>query len=115
MDDSGNSNGGGEIVVEFGIAQVDCQREVWVSFAKSKDCVGWNVVLALEEHIMVRNNTYSPWVLLDRKVELMAFWVIKAGKWKLQDWKIFGSDVMEPEVAKNLEISKISESWSTLL
>jgi hypothetical protein len=34
----------------------------------------------------------------------------KAGKWKLQDWKIFGSDVMEPEVAKNLEISKISES-----
>jgi hypothetical protein len=60
MHNSRNSNGGGEIVVEFGIAEVDCQREVWVSFAKSKDCVGWNLVLALEERIMVGKDTYNP-------------------------------------------------------
>jgi hypothetical protein len=34
----------------------------------------------------------------------------KAGKWKLQDWKIFGSGVMEAEVANELGDFKISES-----
>jgi hypothetical protein len=70
--DSRNSNCGGEIVIEFGIAEVDCQREVWVSFAKSKDCVGWNVILALKERMLLREDTYSPSAPLDRKVELMA-------------------------------------------
>jgi hypothetical protein len=70
--DSRNSNGGGEIVVEFEIAEVDGQWEVWISFAKSKDCVGWRVILALKERMLLREDTYSPSSPLDRKVELMA-------------------------------------------